>query len=292
MDSFVIVLPYVWLFLFFFIPFLLIFKISFSQVIVSMPPFGPVVEWLGDQVLHVHLNLKNYSVLFTDPFYGAAFVSSVGIASASTVCCLILGYMMAYGISRANERLRPILLLFVVLPFWTSFLIRVYAWLSLLSSQGIVNSLLMWLGVIDQPLVLLDNSYAVCAGIVYCYLPFMILPIYAALEKIDSSYIEAAFDLGCTPWRAFWSITVPLSKKGVLAGCVLVFIPTIGEFVIPEILGGPDTVTIGRVLWWEFFNNRDWPLACALAVTMVLLFIAPIMAFQRHRLRDNEEGGY
>jgi putrescine transport system permease protein len=194
--------------------------------------------------------------------------------------------MMAYGISRVQSTWRTVLLLLVVLPFWTSFLIRVYAWMNLLSSQGLINAFLLKMGLIHTPLMLLDNSAAVCVGIIYCYLPFMILPIYAALDKIDSSYIEAAYDLGCSPWRAFWRVTVPLSMPGIVAGSILVFIPAIGEFVIPEILGGPDTIMIGRVLWWEFFNNRDWPLACALAVAMVVLFVAPIMIFQRQQLRS------
>jgi len=287
--EFVVWVPYVWLFLFFLVPFFLIFKISLSTFVIGIPPFSSVFEWTSDCLLHIRLNLQNYSALIHDSFYGEAFTSSLKIAGTSTLCCLVLGYMMAYGISRSQPRLRILFLLLVVLPFWTSFLVRVYAWMTLLSSQGVINTLLIHVGLIDVPLQLLDNHYAVCVGITYCYLPFMVLPIYATLEKLDPVYVEAAFDLGCTPWRTFWKITVPLSKPGIIAGCILVFVPAIGEFVIPEILGGPDTIMIGRALWWEFFNNRDWPLACALAVAMVLLFVAPIMIFQRQQAKTLEQ---
>jgi putrescine transport system permease protein len=282
----IILPPYFWLVIFFFVPFLLILKISFSEATIAIPPFVPIFEWTQDHILHIHFNFKHYMTLWQDSFYLDAFGSSLIIAGFSTSCCLALGYMMAYGISRVQSTWRTVLLLLVVLPFWTSFLIRVYAWMNLLSSQGLINAFLLKMGLIHTPLMLLDNSAAVCVGIIYCYLPFMILPIYAALDKIDSSYIEAAYDLGCSPWRAFWRVTVPLSMPGIVAGSILVFIPAIGEFVIPEILGGPDTIMIGRVLWWEFFNNRDWPLACALAVAMVVLFVAPIMIFQRQQLRS------
>jgi putrescine transport system permease protein len=288
---FVIAAPYVWLLLFFFLPFILIFKISFSVSVLGSPPYSSIYGWSTDHVLSIILNMGNYLSLFQDSFYVWAFLSSIVIACSSTLCSLILGYLMAYGISRASARWRTILLLLVVLPFWTSFLVRVYAWMSLLSTRGLVNTFLMKVGLIAEPLQLLDTPLTVCLGIVYCYLPFMVLPIYAALEKIDSAYLEAAFDLGSTPWRAFWRVTVPLSWGGIIAGCILVFIPAIGEFVIPEILGGPDTLMIGRALWWEFFNNRDWPLACSLAVSMVLLFVVPIMIFQRRHLRAEAKKG-
>ena len=285
----VVFAPYAWLFLFFLVPFILIVKISFSSAKIGIPPFSSIFEWSSDHLLKMQFNFTNYVSLLEDSFYREAFISSLKIAGSSTFFCLILGYMMAYGISRANEKWRTILLLLVVLPFWTSFLIRVYAWMSLLSTQGLINGLLLKIGFISAPLQLLDNSYAVSLGIIYCYLPFMILPIYSTLEKLDPVYTEAAFDLGCTPWRVFWKITVPLSMSGIIAGCVLVFIPAIGEFVIPEILGGPDTLMIGRALWWEFFNNRDWPLACALAVAIVLIFVAPIMYFQKKQIQAMEE---
>jgi putrescine transport system permease protein len=290
---FVVAAPYLWLLIFFFLPFILILKISFSSAHIGLPPYTAISGWNDQNILSVILNMGNYVSLFEDSFYVSAFLSSILIACSSTLCSLMLGYLMAYGISRASHKWRTILLLLVVLPFWTSFLVRVYAWMSLLSTRGLVNTFLLKIGFIQAPLLLLDTPLTVCLGIVYCYLPFMILPIYAALEKIDTSYLEAAFDLGSTPWRAFWRITVPLSSGGIVAGCVLVFIPSIGEFVIPEILGGPDTLMIGRALWWEFFNNRDWPLACALAVSMVLFFVVPIMVFQRRHLRaqENREGG-
>ncbi|MES2607263.1 MAG: ABC transporter permease subunit [Pseudomonadota bacterium] len=276
----VLMLPYVWLSLFFFVPFLMILKISFSKAMIGIPPFMPVFEWMQDHTLRITLALASYKTLINDSFYVSTFASSLYMAGSSTLICLGLGYMMAYGIVRAAPRLRMIFLLLIILPFWTSFLIRVYAWMSLLSAQGVVNSMLIHIGLIAEPLALLDNRFAVCVGIVYCYLPFMILPIYAALEKIDTSLIEAAFDLGCTPWRTFWRITVPLTMPGIAAGCILVFVPAVGEFVIPELLGGPDTLMIGRALWCEFFNNRDWPQACALAVSMVVIFVVPIMFFQ------------
>lgn len=276
-------LPYMWLSLFFLVPFLLIFKISFSKAMIGMPPFEAVFEWLQGHMLHINLNFSNYQALFQEHFYVSTFVSSLWTAGSSTLICLALGYMMAYGIARSSPRLRMFYLLLVVLPFWTSFLIRVYAWMSLLSAKGIINTTLLYVGLISEPLLLLDNRYAVCVGIVYCYLPFMVLPIYSALEKIDKTLIEAAFDLGSTPWRTFWRITVPLTLPGIAAGCILVFVPAVGEFVIPELLGGPDTLMIGRVLWWEFFNNRNWPQACALAVLMVFIFVLPIMFFQRQQ---------
>ena len=215
--------------------------------------------------------------------------SSLRIALFSTVGCLIIGYMIAYSISRVKTSWRMPLLLMIALPFWTSFLIRVYAWMAMLSSKGLINNILLKLHIINNPLQLLDNDAAVCLGIIYCYLPFMVFPIYASLIKINDDFIEAAHDLGCPPWRAFWSITVPLSKQGIIAGIILVFLPSIGEFVIPEILGGPETVTIGRVLWWEFFNNRNWPLASAVAVLMVLLFVVPIMILRNRQLDATEK---
>lgn len=279
----VLFLPYIWLSIFFLIPFLLIVKISFSKATIGMPPFESVFEWSHDCLLYIRLNFSNYKALFHDHFYVSTFVASLWTAGSSTLICLALGYMMAYGIVRATPRLRMFCLLLVVLPFWTSFLIRVYAWMSLLSAKGIINTALLRIGLITESLSLLDNRYAVCVGIVYCYLPFMVLPIYSALEKVDKTLIEAAFDLGSTPWRTFWRITVPLTLPGIVAGCILVFVPAVGEFVIPELLGGPDTLMIGRVLWWEFFNNRDWPQACALAVLMMIIFVLPIMFFQRQQ---------
>jgi putrescine transport system permease protein len=284
----VISIPYAWLVLFFLFPFFIIFKISFSELQVGIPPFKNIVEWTPDLLLKIRLHFESYWTVFTDNFYIHAVFSSLRIALFSTLGCLIIGYMIAYGISRVKASWRMPLLLMVALPFWTSFLIRVYAWMAMLSSKGLINSILLKLHLINTPLQLLDNDAAVCLGIIYCYLPFMVFPIYASLIKINDDFIEAAHDLGCPPWRAFWSITVPLSKQGIIAGIILVFLPSIGEFVIPEILGGPETVTIGRVLWWEFFNNRNWPLASAVAVLMVLLFVVPIMILRNRQLEATE----
>lgn len=290
-DYLAIVIPYIWLLIFFFIPFLIIFKISFSQPAFSIPPFDNLFHWIDQYSLQVQFHFSNYIVLFKDPFYRGAFWSSIKIASSATLICLTVGYLTAYAIVRTSSQWRIVLLLLVLLPFWTSFLIRVYAWMSLLSTKGILNVVLLKMGFITEPLQFLDNSYAVCLGITYCYLPFMVLPIYSALEKIDPVYWEAAYDLGAGLWKTFWKITVPLSKTGIIAGCILVFIPAMGEFVIPELLGGPSTFMIGRVLWMEFFNNQDWPQSCALAVVMMILFVVPIMIvqnYQQSHLKSNE----
>lgn len=280
-----ITIPYIWLAVFFFIPFLIIVKISLSEAALALPPFLSVAEWTNEQILHLRLNIGNYLTIVMDSFYISAFLSSLLIALISTSLCLILGYFIAYGIAQSKKKWRPLLLLLVILPFWTSFLIRVYAWMGLLSTEGIINSFLLGVGLIKTPLPLLHTTFSVIIGIVYCYLPFMILPIYAVLDKIDPVYLEAASDLGCRPWRSFWRVTFPLSFSGVLAGCILVFAPAVGEFVIPELLGAPDTLMIGRVLWMEFFNNHNWPLSSALAVVMLVVFVAPIMIFQRIQLR-------
>lgn len=285
----VIAAPYLWLGLFSLIPFLLIIKISLSQSVLGIPPYLPLLQWPAEQILQLRLNLAAYSTLLTDPFYVSAFFGSLKIAFIATVSCLIIGYPMAYAIAQSASHWRLILLLLIILPFFTSFLVRVYAWIGLLSTEGVINNLLIWLGIIHEPLSLLYNSFAVTIGIVYCYLPFMILPIYSVLDKIDPAYLEAAHDLGCRPWRAFWRITVPLSFRGIISGSILVFVPAVGEFVIPELLGAPDTVMIGRVLWSEFFNNKNWPLACSLALLTVIIFVIPFMIFQRLQLRNEED---
>jgi len=285
----VIAAPYLWLGLFSLIPFLLVIKISLSQSVMAIPPFHPLFQWSAEQVLQLRLNLAAYSTLLTDPFYASAFFGSLKIALVSTFSCLVIGYPMAYSIAQASPQWRPILLLLIILPFFTSFLVRVYAWIGLLSTEGVINTFLTSIGIIQEPLPLLYNSFAVTIGIVYCYLPFMILPIYSVLDKIDPSYLEAAYDLGCRPWRAFWRITVPLSFRAIIAGSILVFVPAVGEFVIPELLGAPETLMIGRVLWSEFFNNQNWPLACALALVTLIIFVIPFMIFQRFQLRVKEE---
>jgi putrescine transport system permease protein len=282
----VIGIPYVWLTLFFLLPFLLVIKISLSKAGLTIPPYKEICEFGANQILHIRLFFGNYSRILLDDFYASAFATSLSISLAATSICLVVGYTMAYGIARAPKQWRPILLLLIILPFWTSFLVRVYAWMGLLGTEGVINSFLLYFGFISKPLPLLYNNMSVMIGIVYCYLPFMILPIYAILDKIDPAYWEAASDLGCRPWQAFWRITVPLSMPGIISGCILVFIPAIGEFVIPELLGSPDILMIGRVLWMEFFNNRDWPVACALAVSMLVLFVVPVMLFQKLQMKS------
>lgn len=285
----VIAAPYLWLGLFSLIPFLLIIKISLSQSVMAIPPFQPLFQWPADQILQLRLNFAAFTTLLTDPFYAEALLSSLRIASISTLSCLVIGYPLAYAISKSSPHWRSILLLLIILPFFTSFLVRVYAWIGLLSTEGIINNTLKMLGIIQEPLPLLYNSWAVTIGIVYCYLPFMILPIYAVLDKIDEAYLEAAYDLGCQPWKAFCRITVPLSLPGIVAGSTLVFLPAVGEFVIPELLGSPDTLMIGRILWSEFFNNQNWPLACSLALLILAIFVIPFMIFQRFQFQSTEE---
>jgi len=269
----VISAPMLWLAAFFLSPFVIVFAISLVAASDGQPPFA-------SPLLMSNLTFDNYRLLVGDDLYAFAFGNSVRIAATSTVLCLLLGYPMAYAIVRAPQAMRNGLLLLVVLPFWTSFLIRVYAWMILLRPSGLINLALQGLGVIDQPLPLIANQFAVHLGIVYSYLPFMVLPIYAALERLDPALLEAAFDLGCRPWRAFWRVTVPLSAPGIIAGCLLVFIPAVGEFVIPDLLGGPDTPMIGRVLWTEFFSNRDWPAAAAVATALLVALVGPIVVFQ------------
>ncbi|MDR1597668.1 MAG: ABC transporter permease [Holosporales bacterium] len=271
-QSMMVNIPLAWGLLFILVPSLLMLKISFSHCRLGLPPFTSLTQQIDSFFFNISIYVGNYVALISDSFYFSVVLTSFLLAAACTVACLIIGYAMAYGISRAPKRLHIVLVLLIVLPFATSFLVRVYAWMSLLNTHGVINTLLLNLGIISEPLHLLDNNYAVCIGMVYCYLPFMILPIYAALEKIDRTYIEASFDLGASKWQSFWSITFPISTPGVLAGCSLVFVPSLGEFVIPELMGGARTMTIGQTIWCEFFNNRDWPLACAMAVLMMFCF--------------------
>lgn len=239
--------------------------------------------------MQVRINLENYRLLFTDTLYVDAFLNSLKVAGVSTLICLLIGYPMAYAIARAGRSARLILLMLIVLPFWTSFLIRVYAWIGILKDNGLLNNLLLAVGLIDQPLRLLHTEFAVYLGIVYSYLPFMVLPLYATLARMDLSLLEAAADLGARPWKAFWTVTLPLSLPGVIAGSLLVFIPAVGEFVIPDLLGGPDALMMGKVLWTEFFTNRDWPLASAIAVLLLLTLVVPIMLLQRAEKRAGTE---
>jgi putrescine transport system permease protein len=283
----VIGIPYFWYLLFFLIPFVFVLKIALSESIYSVPPFSNLTEW-ADGALKITLNLSSFDYIFSDSLYVSAYLNSVRIAGISTVLTLLIGYPMAYAIARADRSWRAPLLMLIILPFWTSFLIRVYAWMSILQDSGLINSVLMSLGIVDSPIRILNTDFAVFLGIVYSYLPFMILPLYSTLEKMDLSLLEAAEDLGCRPLKAFWRITLPLSLPGIIAGCLLVFIPAVGEFVIPELLGGPNTLMIGKVLWQEFFSNRDWPVASAVAIALLLLLVIPIMVFQHVQARQQE----
>ncbi|MBQ3564905.1 MAG: ABC transporter permease subunit, partial [Alphaproteobacteria bacterium] len=246
-------------------------------------PYSSLIEWISGTTLQVRLNLGSYLTLLTDEMYLKGFATSVLIAAASTICCLIISFPMAYGIARSSEKFRSILLMLVVLPFWTSFLIRVYAWIVLLSPAGVINNMLMKFGIISAPLPLMNNSYAACLGIIYAYLPFMILPLYNAIEKIDYTLIEAAYDLGSSPLTAFFSVVVPLSIPGIYAGSVLIFVPAMGEFVIPELLGGAQTLTIGRLVWNEFFGNMSWSTAASLSIILLTFLVLPIVLTQNKK---------
>jgi putrescine transport system permease protein len=280
--------PYLWLLLFFALPFAIVLKISFSSAAIAIPPYEPTFNYV-DEALNIFLNIGNYLLLMDDSLYYMAYLSSLKTAFVATLGCLLLGYPMAYAIARAPARIQTVLLLLVLLPSWTSFLIRVYAWMGLLSNNGLINNFLMWIGLISEPIQMLNTNFAVYVGIVYAYLPFMILPLYATLVKLDMSLLEAASDLGSSTINTFWKITLPLSKSGVIAGSMLVFIPAVGEFVIPELLGGPDSLMIGKILWQEFFNNRDWPVASALAIVMLALLIIPITLFHRYQAKEMEK---
>jgi putrescine transport system permease protein len=290
----VIAVPYVWMILFFLIPFFIVFKISLSESEISIPPYTPVFDlfegWESIKAKIGELDFEKYSFIFSDELYTSAYLSSIKIAAVSTFLTLLIAYPLAYGMARAPREWQPTLMMFVILPFWTSFLIRVYAWIGILKNEGLLNALLLNLGVISEPLTIMNTTTAVYIGIVYSYLPFMVLPLYASLEKIDGRLLEAAEDLGSPPWKAFWQVTFPLSIPGIVAGCFLVFIPAVGEFVIPDLLGGSETLMIGKTLWSEFFNNRDWPVASAVAVLLLLVLIIPIVGFQWAQQRAREAG--
>ena len=279
--------PTLWLLVLFLIPFIIVFRISFSEVRLAIPPYTPLLSWRhGSPVLQLHWSA--YRFLFTDALYVSSYLYSLKVAAVSTLCCLAVGYPMAYAIARSDAAMRPVLLMLIVLPFWTSFLLRVYAWIGLLKNNGVINNALMYLGIIHHPLALLQTDFAVYIGIVYSYLPFMILPLYANLEKHDGTLLEAAADLGARPLRAFLRVTLPQSFAGIVAGSLLVFIPAVGEYVIPTLLGRTDQIMIGRVLSDEFFENRDWPVASAVAIVILLLLVVPIMLFQRLERRQLE----
>ena len=283
----VIGVPFIWLFLFFMLPFFIVLKISFAEADVAIPPYTEIYSYL-DQKLQLLLNLSTYAMLADDELYIAAYLGSLKMALISTVLCLLIGYPMAYAIASARKEMQTVLVLLIMMPTWTAILIRVYAWMGILSNNGLLNGFLMTMGWIDEPLQILNTNLAVYIGVVYSYLPFMILPLYANLVKHDNSLLEAASDLGSSTFNSFWKITIPLSKNGIIAGCMLVFIPVVGEFVIPELLGGPETLMIGKVLWQEFFDNRDWPVASALAVVMLLILIVPIILFNRSQAKEME----
>ncbi len=289
---FVIGVPYLWLLALFLVPFLIVFKISLSDTALAIPPYMPTLDlsggWASFKEFLSDLDFENFWFLTTDDLYWKSYLSSLKIAVVATFLTLLVGFPIAYGMAKAAPEWRPTLMMLVILPFWTSFLIRVYAWIGILNTEGLLNQFLLWTGIISEPLILMNTTKAVYIGIVYTYLPFMILPIYATLEKLDESLLEAAEDLGCSRLSAFWLVTIPLSKPGVIAGSFLVFIPTMGEFVIPALLGGSETLMIGKVLFEEFFSNRDWPVASAVAVILLLILVVPIVLFQRNELLQQE----
>jgi putrescine transport system permease protein len=293
-NRLVILIPYVWLLFFFLLPFLIVLRIALSDLEYGAPPYTPQFSYTDSWAVIwdklSQFDFENFTFLFSDSLYINSYLSSLQIAFVSMILTLLIGFPLAYGMARAPLGLRSILLMLVILPFWTSFLIRVYAWIGILKQEGLLNQLLLWLGVIDTPLEILSTNKAVYIGIVYSYLPFMVLPIYSTLEKMDESLVEAARDLGCTQIGAFWKVTVRLAVPGILAGCLLVFIPAVGEFVIPDLLGGSGTLMIGKTLWIEFFNNSDWTLASAIATVLLVVLVVPIVWFQNAQARATEAG--
>jgi putrescine transport system permease protein len=285
-----ILIPALWLAALFFVPFLIVLKISLSQGAVAQPPYVPVLDlaagWQGLRDFGSALSFDNYALLASDTLYVISYARSLGIAAASTLILLLIGYPIAYGIARAPRRAQPILVAAIVLPFLTAFLIRIYAWINILQREGLLNDALLALGLIREPLIWLSTDAAIFIGIVYSYLPFMVLPLYASLEKVDETLLEAAADLGCPWWKGFWLVTVPLSLPGVMAGVLLCFIPITGEFVIPDLLGGSGATMIGQTLWTEFFANKDWPVASALAVVLLIVLLAPIVIYQHLQMRE------
>lgn len=287
LKSLAVAPPFLWLTVFLLLPFALVLKISFADLNFGIPPYSALAE-IKDETLVFALHLRGYALLFSDSLYIATYLNSVKMAAITTACCVLIGYPMAYYIARSSPSLRPVLLLGVILPFWTSLLLRVYAWVGILRNDGLLNKLLQSVGLIDTPLEIYRTDLAVYIGLIYAYLPFFVLPLYATLVKLDMRLLEAAYDLGARPWRAFLSITLPLSLPGVLAGGMLVFIPSVGEYVIPEMLGGANTLMMGRVMWTEFFNNADWPMAAAVTCVMVMLLLVPLVIFQYNQVRELE----
>jgi putrescine transport system permease protein len=288
----VVLAPYLWLLAFFLVPFLIVLKISLSQTAIAQPPYLPVFDlaagWQGIKDFVGGLSFENYRSLASDDIYLFSYLRSLTVAAVSTVILVLAGFPIAYAMARAPRRWRPVLLMLIVLPFWTSFLIRVYAWINILQRDGLLNQALSALGLIDQPVTWLATDTAIYIGLIYSYQPFMVLPLYASLEKLDDSLLEAAADLGCPRWKAFWTVTVPLALPGLGAGALLCFIPIVGEFVVPDLLGGSDTTMIGQTLWTEFFSNKDWPVASAVAVVLVVLLVGPIAIYQHLQTRGIE----
>jgi putrescine transport system permease protein len=289
-----ILIPALWLIVFFAVPTLIVFKISLSQTVIAQPPYMPVLDWnagwRGLRDFAAGLSLDSYRMLWSDSLYVVSYLHSVAIAALSTFILLLIGYPMAYGIARSRRRAQPVLVMAVFLPFLTAFLIRIYAWINIMQREGLLNDVLMALGIVSEPLVWLSTDTAVVIGIVYSYLPFMVLPLYASLEKMDESLLEAAADLGCPQWKAFCLVTVPLSAPGIMAGALLCFIPIVGEFVIPDLLGGSSSLMIGQTLWTEFFQNRDWPVASAVAIALLAILLVPILVYQHLQMRSLRDG--
>jgi putrescine transport system permease protein len=288
----VVMIPALWLLVFFVVPFVIVAKISLSQTVIAQPPYLPVLDlgagWQGLRDFAAGLSFDSYRLLGSDALYLTSYLRSLAIAALSTLLLLALGYPLAYGMARAPRRAQPVLVMAVFLPFLTAFLIRIYAWINILQREGLLNDALRVLGLIHEPLVWLSTDTAIIIGIVYSYLPFMVLPLFASLEKMDTTLLEAAADLGCPPWRAFWLVTVPLSAPGIFAGALLCFIPIAGEYVIPDLLGGSGSQMIGQTLWTEFFQNKDWPVASAVAVALLALLLAPILIYQQLQSRELE----
>jgi putrescine transport system permease protein len=286
----VVLLPYLWLALFFLAPFVIVLKISLSQAALAQPPYLPVFDlaagWAGLKEFATQLSADSFKLLASDVIYLLSYFKSLEVAAVSTAILVLIGYPVAYGIARAPRAWQPLLVMAIILPFWTSFLIRVYAWINILQRDGLLNEILLRLHVIDTPVAWLSSDTAIYIGVVYSYLPFMVLPLYATLEKMDGSLLEAAADLGCPRWKAFWLVTFPLSLPGLAAGALLCFIPIVGEFVIPDLLGGSETLMIGQTLWTEFFSNRDWPVASAIATSLLMLLLVPILFYERLQQRS------
>ena len=289
-QAILLAVPYLWLLVFFLAPFLIVVKISLALSEIALPPYTSLWQWTEDGALSIQLYFQNYAYLIDDTLYLNGYLNALKIAAISTALCLLVGYPIAYGIARSAPTTRNILLLLVILPFWTSFLLRIYAWMGILNKQGLINNVLVFFGVIDQPIEMMNTDFAVYLGIVYSYLPFMVLPLYVTLEKMDPSLWEAAMDLGSRRWQVFVDVTLPLSVPGIIAGGLLVFIPATGEYVIPALLGNPSSPMIGRVLFDEFYSNRDWPVASAVAVVLLILLVVPILMFQHYQMRQAEEG--